>query len=85
MSQPPNIAVELLDTIYRGTLLKVPIFKNLEEDVICRICLLMKPMKVSKGEFVFEEKEPGREMCKSRRSTAIYKVALFEADSDRLA
>lgn len=59
---PPSIAVELLDSIYRGTLLRVPIFKNLEEDVICRICLLMKPMKVSKGEFVFQEKEPGREM-----------------------
>jgi hypothetical protein len=58
---PPNIAVELLDSIYRGTLLKVPIFKHLDEDVICRICLLLKPRMVPKGEFVFQEKEYGCE------------------------
>ena len=28
---PPAMAVELLDSIYRGTLLKVPIFKDLDE------------------------------------------------------
>ena len=59
---PPAIALELLDSIYRGTLLKVPIFKDLDDDVICRICLLMKPMHVAKGEYVFKEKEAGREM-----------------------
>ena len=59
---PPAIAVELLDSIYRGTLLKVPIFRHLDEDVICRICLLMKPMTVAKGEYVFNEKDRGREM-----------------------
>lgn len=59
---PPAIALELLDSIYRGALLKVPIFKGLDDDVICRICLLMKPMHVAKGEYVFKEKEPGREM-----------------------
>lgn len=59
---PPSIALELLDSIYRGALLKVPIFKDLDEDVICRICLLMRPMHVAKGEYVFKEKEVGREM-----------------------
>ena len=86
---PPAMAVELLDSIYRGTLLKVPIFKDLDEvnfaiagyilspcesfddreswslfiqDVICKICLYMKPIRVPKGEYVFKEKERGREM-----------------------
>lgn len=59
---PPAIALELLDSIYRGALLKVPIFKDLDDDVICRICLLMKPLHVAKGEYVYREKELGREM-----------------------
>ena len=46
---PPAIALELLDSIYRGALLKVPIFKDLDDDVICRICLLMKPLHIAKG------------------------------------
>ena len=32
------------------------------QDVICKICLYMKPIRVPKGEYVFKEKERGREM-----------------------
>ena len=30
--------------------------------MICKICLYMKPIRVPKGEYVFKEKERGREM-----------------------
>ena len=49
---PPKLSEELLDSMYRETICKVPLFKDLEEGAVHDICLAMKPLCVLRGEYV---------------------------------
>eukprot|EP01043_Picozoa_sp_COSAG02_P063986 COSAG02_NODE_9222_length_2285_cov_1.546661_2_plen_281_part_01 len=59
---PPKLAGELLDSMYRDTIVRVPLFCDLEEGAVRDICLAMKPMNVMQGEYVYKENQLGREM-----------------------
>ena len=59
---PPKLSEELLDSMYRETICKVPLFKDLEEGAVHDICLAMKPLCVLRGEYIFREHQLAREM-----------------------
>jgi hypothetical protein len=43
---------ELLDSMYRGTIVSVPLFKDLDEGCVREICLAMKPFAVLRGAYL---------------------------------
>lgn len=59
---PPKLSGELLDSMYRDTIVRVPLFQHLEEGAVRDICLAMKPMSVMHGEYIYKENQLGREM-----------------------
>lgn len=59
---PPKLAGELLDSMYRDTIVQVPLFHSLEEGAVRDICLAMKPLSVMRGEYIYKENQLGREM-----------------------
>ena len=59
---PPALSQSLLDSMYRLTIMHVPLFKGLAEEIIAEICVTLKPLVLTSGEFVFKENKPGRAM-----------------------
>ena len=43
---PPKLAEELMDAMYKSTIARVPLFKDLDEAAMHEICLAMKPLIV---------------------------------------
>lgn len=59
---PPAMAHELLSHMYQTILSQVPMFNNLEESAILRLCTLIKPFKAMSGDLIYKHGEVGREI-----------------------
>ena len=59
---PPKLAEELMDAMYKSTIARVPLFKDLDEAAMHEICLAMKPLIVLRGAHIFREAQVAREM-----------------------
>eukprot|EP01043_Picozoa_sp_COSAG02_P073932 COSAG02_NODE_14581_length_1257_cov_2.759067_1_plen_284_part_00 len=59
---PPAMAHELLSHMYQQILSQVPMFNNLEEGAILRLCALIKPFKAMSGDLIYKHGEIGREI-----------------------
>eukprot|EP01043_Picozoa_sp_COSAG02_P035479 COSAG02_NODE_2543_length_8570_cov_24.762956_11_plen_556_part_00 len=59
---PPKLSEELLNSMYRETIVRVPLFQNLDEGAVAAICLAMRPYVVMHGEYIFRENQLGKEM-----------------------
>jgi len=59
---PPLLSKELLDHIYGATVINVPLFRGMPEQVVRNVCFKLKPYTALKGDVLFREGEVGREM-----------------------
>ena len=59
---PPAMAHELLSHMYEKILSQVPMFNNLEEGAITRLCALIKPFTALAGDLIYKHGEVGREI-----------------------
>lgn len=58
---PPALSSELLNHLYREQVENVPLFHGLSDQLVAKLCQLMKPVKSLKGDFVYREREICRE------------------------
>jgi hypothetical protein len=59
---PPAMAHELLTHMYHKIISQVPMFNNLEEGAITRLCALIKPYTAMNGDLIYKRGEVGREI-----------------------
>lgn len=59
---PSPIAFELVQKLYAGTINKIPIFAKLEEEVIVKLCLALRPLPALAGAPVVRQGFVGEEM-----------------------
>eukprot|EP01047_Picozoa_sp_COSAG01_P010502 COSAG01_NODE_446_length_16939_cov_19.753518_6_plen_94_part_00 len=50
---PPAISQELLHCMYRPIIKEVPMFSNVEEGAVTRLCMLVKPYSAMKGDLIY--------------------------------
>eukprot|EP01047_Picozoa_sp_COSAG01_P038210 COSAG01_NODE_3087_length_6609_cov_2.598925_4_plen_214_part_00 len=59
---PPNMSSELIYCMYKNIIENCPLFRNLTDDVIGRICLELCPYAAPAGEIVIQEGTPGTDL-----------------------
>lgn len=59
---PPAMAHELLSHMYQSIICQVPMFNNLEEGAITRLCALIKPFTAMQDDLIYKRGEVGREI-----------------------
>merc|ERR1711871_1862780 len=59
---PPAILKDLLNRMYRRRVVSVPLFHDLDEEIITKICLSLKPYTALQSEIIVAQDSPGTEM-----------------------
>ena len=59
---PPIMATELVNFMYQKEIKLVPIFQGLEDEVITKLCLGLKPYPAAPNDAIMREGEQGNEM-----------------------
>lgn len=54
---PPAMAKELLDHMYRRQVINVPLFTNLDEQVLAKLCFAFRPYAAMQNDFIYREGE----------------------------
>eukprot|EP00736_Rhodelphis_marinus_P013098 Rmarinus@m.20171 len=61
-SLPHSLKTNLVRHLYRDLVSKVPLFNNLDEEVVTKVCLMMQPYRGVPGDIITKEGEVGREL-----------------------
>ena len=56
---PPSMSAEISTYIYGAFLRTIPLFRGLGNEIIFRLCLVVKPMICLKLQLIIEEGQPG--------------------------